>query len=66
MRKIIRDFLREFVSEIEEYLPESLLLDNSLLKLKDAIIQMHYPSSGLSLERSRKRLAFDELFLLQM
>jgi len=66
LRKVIRDFLREFVSEVEEYLPESLLLDNGLLRLRDAIIQMHYPSSGLSLAQSRKRLAFDELFLLQM
>ncbi len=66
IRKVIRDFLREFASEIEEYLPESLLIKNSLLKLREAIIQMHYPSSFSSLERSRKRLAFDELFLLQM
>ena len=66
IRKVIRDFMRDFASEIEEYLPESLLVKNSLLRLREAIIQMHYPSSFSSLERSRKRLAFDELFLLQM
>ena len=66
IRKVIRDFLRDFASEIEEYLPESLILKNSLLKLREALIQMHYPSSLSSLEQSRRRLAFDELFLLQM
>ena len=66
IRKVIRDFLRDFASEIEEYLPESLIVKNDLLKLREALIQMHYPSSLSSLERSRRRLAFDELFLLQM
>tara|TARA_Y100001970_G_scaffold144523_1_gene177483 strand:- start:491 stop:2902 length:2412 start_codon:yes stop_codon:yes gene_type:complete len=66
IRKVIRDFLRDFASEIEEYLPASLIVKNDLLKLREALIQMHYPSSLSSLERSRRRLAFDELFLLQM
>ena len=66
IRKVIRDFLKDFAFEIEEYLPESLIVKNDLLKLREALIQMHYPSSLSSLERSRRRLAFDELFLLQM
>jgi len=49
-----------------EYLPESTIVDHSLMGLNKALEQMHFPQSLENVEKSRQRLAFDELFLLQL
>ena len=37
-----------------------------LIELKEAIKQAHYPENETRKDESRRRLAFDELFLLQL
>ena len=54
------------LQQLEEYLPEDVLHRNGLLGIESAFSQIHYPDSFGAAEAARQRLAFDELFLLQM
>ena len=51
---------------LPDHLPEDLLQRQSLLPLPEAISQIHFPDSWESLEAARRRLAFDELLLIQL
>ncbi len=52
--------------ELSEFLPEALLLSNNLPELKSAIQQVHFPTSFDDVAKSRERLSYDELFLVQL
>lgn len=54
------------IEKIGEYMPESILEENSLCSLDFAIRNIHFPESYKALERARNRLIFDELFALQL
>jgi ATP-dependent DNA helicase RecG len=47
-------------------LPESIRSRAKLLPLGEALAQIHFPDSQEMLAAARKRLAFDEMFLLQL
>jgi ATP-dependent DNA helicase RecG len=48
-----------------DYLPETTREEEGLFSFSDAIKGIHFPDSFEELTSSRKRLAFDELFILQ-
>ncbi len=50
----------------EDVLPEDIRLRHDLISRGDAIRQIHFPSSGNALKAARKRLVFEELFVLQL
>ncbi len=66
LRGIVKRGLDASLSQIEDYLPEEMLHRTGLLGLQSAVAQMHYPDSHDSWEAARRRLAFDEIFMLQM
>ena len=66
VRSIIKRALDDCLPQLEEYLPEDVLHRNGLLGIESAFSQIHYPDSAAAAETARQRLAFDELFLLQM
>ena len=49
-----------------DFLPAEIKTRCQLLDLSTAIAQIHYPDDQTIAERARGRLAFDELFLLQL
>ncbi|MBI3158587.1 MAG: ATP-dependent DNA helicase RecG [Chloroflexi bacterium] len=51
---------------VEESLPQSVLDDADLPPLSEALQQVHFPDSREDLEDARARLAFDEIFYLQL
>ena len=51
---------------INDYLPQKLIYEQKLLPLTKALFQIHFPEKLGDVEPARKRLAFDELFLLQL
>jgi len=51
--------------EITETLPESIIERNDLCDIKYALQNIHFPKTKESLERAKKRLVFEELFVLQ-
>ena len=68
MRGFTRQALDSALDAVEEYLPDGVRLSSAdaLPALRDAIAQVHYPDDAPSLEAAKRRLAFDDLFLLQL
>lgn len=69
--KILRDkigiVLSQFFKEEEmEFLPASVIKANSLSPEGEAYRLVHQPQSMLDASRARRRLAFDELFIMQL
>ena len=54
------------IHDLHDPLPEALRLEYDLLELTAALRQIHFPTSKEALEEARRRLVFEELFLLQM
>lgn len=54
------------ITELKETLPEELRLERGLISREAAVRELHLPTSSASLERARRRLGFEELFLLQL
>ena len=66
LRGIVWQALEEWSPLIEEFLPDEVRSRAGLAPLPLAIAQAHYPDDPSSVEAARRRLAFDELFLLQL
>ncbi|MDH7600918.1 MAG: ATP-dependent DNA helicase RecG [Armatimonadota bacterium] len=66
LRRIIRNAIDNYVSMVEETLPDDLRGRLGLVGIQDAISNIHFPKDEAALEAARKRLVFDELFLLQL
>ena len=66
VRNIVKRVLDNWVWQVTDFLPQEIKSRCHLLDLPEAIIQAHYPDSHLVKAEARKRLAFDELFLLQL
>jgi ATP-dependent DNA helicase RecG len=66
VRKLMKDFVDLWAGRVEDFLPEPLREKLGLLDLPTAIGQAHYPEDEAVKDRARVRLAFDELFVLQL
>lgn len=66
MRKIIYGAVNTCAPLVEEILPEDLRNRLDLMDAQDAIRNIHFPESDAALQAARKRLVFEELFLLQL
>lgn len=65
LRNLIRDAVSAFLKSLEDPLPDDLRRRLDLATLQEAIECMHFPVDREGWARARKRLAFDELFILQ-
>jgi ATP-dependent DNA helicase RecG len=59
-------YVLPYAREEEEFLPDHILTTEQLMGRGKAIEEIHFPSDADHLEQARKRLSFDELFLLQL
>lgn len=66
IRFIIYPLLQRFVKEVPEILPDYLIKDLSLMPIQEALLETHFPSSLAKVRKARYRLAFQELFLLEL
>jgi ATP-dependent DNA helicase RecG len=66
VRKIIKEVVDQWAWQVEDFLPPELRERCNLLELPQAISQAHYPEDEVLKDRARVRLAFDELFILQL
>lgn len=57
--------LLDAMPPVKEILPKKIIQKLNLIPLDTAMRQIHFPSSEESLRLARRRLAFDELFLIQ-
>ena len=66
VRKLMKGVIDQWAWQVEDFLPPELRRRRNLLELPEAISQAHYPQDVVAKDRARVRLAFDELFLLQL
>lgn len=66
LRRQIYNILTQFENELVEYLPQKLLSENNFPSFAQAIKEVHFPTNRETAEKSRERLGFDELLLLQL
>lgn len=66
MRTLMKDVVDRFTPQIVDFLPQQIRNRVGLLELSQAISQAHYPEDEAGKDKARTRLAFDELFLLQL
>ena len=66
VRKWTKQAVDGYVWQLGDFLPSEIKTRCQLPDLSTAIAQIHYPDDRTMAERARGRLAFDELFLLQL
>jgi ATP-dependent DNA helicase RecG len=66
LRKLIFGIVPHWAPRIGDYLPKRILDQAGLIDLSQAYKQIHFPDSQEKLRAARSRLAFDEIFLLQI
>jgi ATP-dependent DNA helicase RecG len=66
IRSIIELHLDEMLALVEEHLPDELRKAAAMPRLQEALQLVHRPPSVPEAERGRSRLAFDELFFVQV
>ncbi|MBN1376494.1 MAG: ATP-dependent DNA helicase RecG, partial [Dehalococcoidia bacterium] len=66
IRNLVKRVLEQWNSCVPEFIPEEIRRRNALMNIAQAISQIHYPESMEKLLAARRRLAFDELFLIQL
>ncbi len=66
LRAIIHEVIEQYAPSLEDPLPPQIRSNNSMPLLSEAVREIHFPETEQSLESAKHRLAFDELFLLQM
>ncbi|MBN2386871.1 MAG: ATP-dependent DNA helicase RecG [Anaerolineales bacterium] len=66
LRKLIHQVVTYWAPKLTDHLPDTLLDAAELSDLGMALLQAHFPDSQEELQAARRRLAFDEIFFLQM
>ncbi len=66
MRRLTWQAVQNWLGGLEDALPDDIISRTRLMPLLDAVYQAHYPKEMESWELARRRLAFDELFTLQL
>lgn len=66
IRGRVGSLLPEIPNLITDYLPENILKTYNLISLPLALQSIHFPKTMNDVEVARRRLAFDEFFLLQL
>jgi len=66
VRKLMKEVIDQWAWQVEDFLPPELRERCNLMELPQAISQAHFPEDEASKDKARLRLAFDELFILQL
>ena len=68
-QKQIRFLIKQVINlayQFVDWLPIEIKQELKMLNLDQAITQIHFPKNNLNIAQARQRLAFDELFLIQL
>jgi ATP-dependent DNA helicase RecG len=66
LRRLMKRTVDYWSKRLPDHLPASVRQEADLLDLETAIVQAHFPDDRELLEKACYRLAFDELFVLQI
>jgi len=54
------------INEVKEFLPDKLLKKNNFITYKNSLKDIHFPKNQKDAQEAKKRLAFNELLMLQL
>ncbi|MGW8249467.1 MAG: ATP-dependent DNA helicase RecG [Anaerolineales bacterium] len=66
MRKMMHQVISYWAPRIQDPLSEEMRSYADLMPLPEALLQIHFPDSWEQLKSAQQRLAFDEIFYLQL
>ena len=66
LRKLMRRTIDYWAPRVPDFVPDPVLVSAGLISLPKAVEQAHFPDSQAQLDAARKRLAFNDLFVLQI
>ncbi|MDD5217344.1 MAG: ATP-dependent DNA helicase RecG [Candidatus Omnitrophica bacterium] len=67
LRTTLRDAVQTQLDKVvREYLPESFCAERKLMELREAVREMHFPTSFEKLAEARKRIVFDEFLVFEV
>ncbi len=66
IRSVMQETFNSLGDKFDEFLPESIRLNNNLVDINNALYYIHFPDDEESYIEARRRLVFDELLLLQL
>ncbi|MGB2800051.1 MAG: ATP-dependent DNA helicase RecG [Dehalococcoidia bacterium] len=66
VRRLVKETVELWAPQLSDFLPEDVKSRVQLLELSEAINQAHYPENEFLKDKARRRLAFDEMFLIQL
>jgi len=66
LRKMVDNAVSDWASRVPDPLPETIRRNVDLPNISTALTQIHFPDSWESLSAAQQRLAFDEIFFLQL
>lgn len=66
VREKLKPLVDQWTELFEEYMPEEIMMEHDLLDFRTAVSTVHFPENEELLVKAKERLAFDELFLLQI
>ena len=68
-QKQVRFLIKQIIglaNKVEDWLPAEIKSNLKILDLSEAITKIHFPKIQNDIKQARKRLAFNELFLIQL
>ena len=66
IRAKIAKLMPLYLQNLRDFLPQPIIKHQNLAKLNSALAKIHFPKNYQEVEISRKRLSFDELFLVSL
>lgn len=66
LRGRIAFLLETMLPALADFLPDTIIADHHLMRLQQALKAVHFPENKTEIEKGRHRIAFDEVFILQL
>ncbi len=66
LRYILHPLVQKYTPKMPETLPGSIIEEEGLMGMKQALKQIHWPDSLVKASEARHRFSFEELFLLEL
>jgi ATP-dependent DNA helicase RecG len=66
LRTRMAQTVKFWAPRVPDYMPENICQEAELVDLATALYQVHFPENNTQLQVARSRLAFDEIFFLQL
>lgn len=66
LRYFLKPILNQYADQLSEYIPAEIRKKHDLMTIKDAIREIHFPTTVDLAEKAKYRFSFEELFLIQL